>query len=164
MRKKDNLADVALTPSQRALLGLDPKDTPPVTPTTKYVTPPRYPRSSTPRNASPGSRVSDNHNSPLSRNGSPLVGLQASDSPAPSSPSPLWHQAVASSQDFGRRSSFGSSSSSLFRIGPSAKDHGILGASSTPSPSAGRGASVSLNNRWLYERGRADSGSRGIYS
>jgi Nuclear pore complex component len=41
----DNAADVDLTAGQRALLGLDPNATPPETPSTKYITPPRYARS-----------------------------------------------------------------------------------------------------------------------
>ncbi|KAL8685434.1 MAG: hypothetical protein Q9218_007762, partial [Villophora microphyllina] len=48
----DNVPDIPLTPSQRALLGLDPNATPPLTQGTQYVTPPRYARSPTPRNNS----------------------------------------------------------------------------------------------------------------
>jgi len=36
----------------------------------------------------------------------------------------------------------------------------VFGAPSTPSPTAGRGASVGLNSKWLYEKGRRSSGGR----
>lgn len=162
VRSKDDLTDIALTPSQRALLGLDPNATPPTTPTTRYITPPRYPRSSTPRNSSPGSRSSSNGNSPLARKRSPSGGRQGSGSPYSPSASPMWQKAVGGSRDASRRHSYGSPSP----LGPGlgGKDTNVLGAPSTPSPSAGRGASVGLNNRWLYERGRASPSSRGIYS
>ncbi|KAL8929525.1 MAG: hypothetical protein Q9208_001194 [Pyrenodesmia sp. 3 TL-2023] len=61
-RGQDNIPDIPLTPSQRALLGLDPNATPPASPGTRYVTPPRYPYSPTPRNGSPASNRS-NHSS-----------------------------------------------------------------------------------------------------
>lgn len=38
---KDELLDIALSPTQRALLGLDPAATPPATPGTTFVTPPQ---------------------------------------------------------------------------------------------------------------------------
>ncbi|KAJ5664843.1 uncharacterized protein N7477_007291 [Penicillium maclennaniae] len=54
-RPKDDFSDIPLTPTQRALLGMDPTATPPATPGTTYLTPPRY-RMSTSRKASPSSR------------------------------------------------------------------------------------------------------------
>lgn len=54
--KKDDFTDIPLTPSQRALMGLDPNIASSATPTAQYITPPRYPRSSTPITGSPGSR------------------------------------------------------------------------------------------------------------
>lgn len=162
IKKKDNFTDIALTPSQRALLGLDPKDTPPITPSTHFDTPPRYSRSSTPRNGSPGSRGSSNNNSPLSRNASPSQGLQGNDSINSPSAGFIWQKSVASSRESSRRHSYGSPSP--LRPGLGWKDTSLLGTPSTPSPSVGRGFSVGLNNRWLYERGRTNSGNRGIYS
>lgn len=162
MMKKDNLTDIALTPSQRVLLGLDPRDTPPVTPKTQYSTPPRYRHSSTPRNGSPGSRGGSNHNSPLSRNASPSQGLQGNNLTGSPSASFMWQKAVGSSHDSARRHSYGSPSP--LRPGLGGKEISLLGTPSTPSPSVGKGASVGLNNRWLYERGRTNSGNRGIYS
>ena len=160
MRGKDHLVDIPLTPSQRALLGLDPNATPPMTPGTQYITPPRYPRSSTPRTGTPGSRSSSTANSPMSRKDSPSFGKQGSESPFTLSASPLWQKAVGGARDPGRRHSYGSPSP----LGPgvSGKEMSVLGAPNTPSPSTGRGASVALNSRWLYERGRGSPGSRGL--
>ena len=160
MKSKDDMTDISLTPTQRALLGLTPTaNPPPTTPGTQYVTPPRYSRSSTPRNSSPLSRVSAD--SPLSRKGSPLGGRQASDSPFSPSPSPLWAKAIGSGRDSLRRHSYGSPA--LPGLGIS-KDLSLQGASGTPSPSTNRGSSVGLNSRWLYERGRASPGGRSLYS
>lgn len=159
MKSKDDMTDISLTPTQRALLGLSPTATPPpVTPGTQYVTPPRYSRSSTPRNSSPLSRVSAD--SPLSRRGSPPSALQASNSPFSPSPSPMWAKAIGSGRDSLRRHSYGSPA--LPGLG-SSKDLIIQGVSGTPSPSTGRGSSVGLNSRWLYERGRASPGGRSLY-
>lgn len=160
VRGKDNLVDIALTPSQRALLGLDPNATPPMTPGTQYVTPPRYPRSSTPRNGTPGSRSSSAANSPLSQKGSPSFGKLGSESPFTPSASPLWQKAVGGFRDSGRRHSYGSPSP--LGQSMSGKEMSALGAPNTPTPSTGRGASVALNSRWLYERGRGSPGSRGL--
>lgn len=151
IRKKDDLVDIPLTPSQRSLLGLDPQATPSTTPDTQYVTPPRYPRSSTPRSGTPGSRGSSPAASPLSRNGSPSI---------PQSPSvnALRQKTIASSKE-PRRYSYGMPSP----LGQgSGNDISVFVPPSTPSPS-GRGAGVPLNSRWLYERGRTSSGSRSIF-
>lgn len=151
--RRDPLTDIPLTPTQRSLLGLDPTATP-ASPLTQYVTPPRYPRSSTPRSSTPGSRTG----SPVSRKGSPR---QASNSPFAPSPSPLWQNSIGGLKDSSRRHSYGSPSP----LGPGlgGKDGSVFGTPRTPSPSVGKGASVGLNNRWLYERGRASPG-RAIYS
>ncbi|MCJ1409391.1 hypothetical protein MMC19_003472 [Ptychographa xylographoides] len=162
----DNISDIPLTPSQRSLLGLDPYATPPTNPGTTYVTPPRYPRSATPRSVSStmGSARSGSGSgadSPLSRKGS-APGMKASGSPSFSpGASPLWQKAVGGVAG-ARRHSF--ALSSPFRPSGGGKHESILGVPSTPSPTAGRGASVGLNNRWLYERGRPGSGSRGVFS
>jgi nucleoporin POM34 len=78
-----------------------------------------------------------------------------SDSPTGS---PLWSKALGSARDPVRRSSYGSPSP----LGPGlgGRDGGVLGMPSTPSPT-GRGASVGLNSKWLYHRGRSSSGGKG---
>ncbi|KAL8873184.1 MAG: hypothetical protein Q9174_001305 [Haloplaca sp. 1 TL-2023] len=157
---QDNIADIALTPSQRALLGLDPNATPHLTPGTQYVTPPRYARSPTPRNNSPAS----NRSTPRSRKERSSESPSFGNSFATSNASPLWSQKSgfnASNDWLGqRRSSFGSPSP----LGPGKNDSLWL-SPSTPSPLAGKGqgaASVGLNSRWLYERGRVGSGRKNI--
>lgn len=153
IKTKDELTDIALTPAQRALLGLNPNATPPPTPGTKYITPPRYPRSPTPRTISPANRNSSNYSTP-----SPSSGRERSGSPTAS---PLWQKATSNARDPARRSSYGSPSP----LGPGlgGRDAHILGAPSTPSPT-GRGATVGLNSKWLYDKGRSSSGSRSMYA
>ena len=163
IRSKDDLSDVLLTPTQRNLLGLNPNvASSPVTPGANYITPPRYSQSPTPRNSSPTSRTSSNTGSVGSRKDSPFAMRQGSGSPFSASPSPMWHKAVGSGRDSAsRRASYGSPSP----LGPAnLKDLSILGAPNTPSPSAGRGSTVGLNSKWLYERGRSSPSSRSIYS
>lgn len=156
--KKDNLTDIALTPSQRALLGLDPNATPPVTPTTRYITPPRYARTSTPRTHSPGSRAGSNSVSPISWKPSPSPGPPGSGSLFSSPTIPALQKSFGESRDATRRHSYGSPSP--LGLGRGWKDVSVLGAPSTPSPSAGKGSSVVVNSRWLYERGKLTPGSR----
>jgi len=165
IRRKDDLADIPLTPSQRALLGLDPRTSTPATPGTQYITPPRYARSSTPRSGTPGSGSSSTYSSsPLSGKGSPSMGRAGTGSPFSPSPSPLLQKAIGGgARDFTRRQSYGSQSP----LGASmnGRESGLFGTPTSPSPTTGKGASVGLNSRWLYERGRASSGSsRGVYS
>jgi len=186
--KRDDLVDIPLTPSQRSLLGLDPNATPPATPGTTYITPPRYPRSATPTRGTPGSRSSSAAGSPMSRKGSPIgtVGRQANGEGYSPAGSPLWQKAVGSRET--RRHSYGLSSplgvgGSAFGLGAGSglgmggigtggagkdlmgNNMSLYNVPSTPSPTGGRGAaSVALNSRWLYERGRSLSGSRSIYS
>ncbi|GES64181.1 nuclear pore complex component [Aspergillus terreus] len=150
-RPKDDLSDIPLTPTQRSLLGLDPSVTPPVTPGTTYITPPKY-RLSASRTASPASKTG----SPLSRSASASGHRLSSGGSFSPSSSPLFHKAIANGgRDSGRRPSFGSSSlfdrSSPFRessIGPA-----------TPSPMGGKRVSLGLSNKWLYERSRRLSAS-----
>lgn len=153
---KDELTDIPLTPTQRSLLGLDPNATPPLTPGTQYITPPRYPRSPTPRNISPAPRSTSIYSTPITQ--TPSFGRESSDSPTASlAASPLWQKSLAKTRDTARRSSYGSPSP----LGPGyAGGSSILGAPHTPSPTAGRGATVGLNNKWLYQKGRSASGSR----
>ena len=182
-RNPDDLSDIPLTPSQRSLLGLQPlrKNPLPSTPEEKrvyednFVTPPRYPRSSTPQ-SSPQSRPNSQQsarsasnsktNSPLSlesRQGSPFLGArQGSDSPF--SPSALRRNDIGGNSDSSRRHSYGSPSP----LGFGTSTGSLFGAPRTPSPSAlaagGRGPSVGLNSRWLYEKGRGSPGRGSVYS
>ena len=156
VKTNDELTDIPLTPTQRALLGLDPNATPPPTPGTKYITPPRYPRSPTPRTISPVNRNSNSFSTPISQ--SPSHGRQRSNSPTAS---PLWQQATGNPRDPARRSSYGSPSP----LGPGlgGREGSVMGVPNTPSPT-GRGATVGLNSKWLYNKGRSSPGSRSIYS
>jgi len=158
-RPKDNLSDIPLTPTQRALLGLDPTATPSATPGTTYVTPPRY-RMSTSRKASPVSRQT----SPLSA--TPTLSERRVSSGSSFSPasSPLFHKAVANGgRETSRRQSFGSSS-------PLARSNSFgessIGSSigpSSPSPLGGKRSTLGVSNRWLYERSRRLSASNGAH-
>lgn len=152
-RPKDDLSDIPLTPTQRALLGLDPTATPPPTPGTTYVTPPRY-RLSTSRKASPASRQT----SPLSATPTFSERRASSGTPFSPAPSPLLHKAVSNGgRDTGRRQSFGSSS-------PLARSNSFGESSigpSTPSPLSSKRTSLGVSNKWLYERSRRLSASNG---
>ncbi|KAI9725040.1 MAG: hypothetical protein M1812_000316 [Candelaria pacifica] len=163
MRRKDDLSDIPLTPSQRFLLGLDPSVTPVPTPDAQYFTPPRYPRSSTPRGGTPGSRGSSYSSSPLA--GKSIWSSDRSKVELPFSPSAnpwLQRSLVGGSRDLARRSSYGSPSP--LGASTNGNDTNMLGVASTPSPTSGKGASVGLNSRWLYERGRSSPGNREMYS
>lgn len=162
IRPKDNLSDIPLTPTQRALLGLDPSATPPPTPGSTYITPPKY-RLSGSRAASPASRGA----SPLSTSASASGRRVSSGALFSPSTSPLLHKAVSNGgRDSGRRPSFGSPSplgrSSPFR--ESTFRESSLGSSmgpATPSPVGGKRVSIGLSNKWLYERSRRLSASNG---
>ncbi|XXH00549.1 minichromosome maintenance protein 5 [Hypoxylon texense] len=158
-RHKDDFSDIPLTPSQRKLLGLPPSSAPP-TPGSVYSTPPRFSR--TPSiSGSAGSKrsISSSPRSPFSNQGSPVasngsgnlggLGLQSS---------PLLQKAMNGA----RRSSLGS----LGSPGPLGASTGASlfgGVPDTPSPTpaAAKRSSVSLNNKWLYERGRDRRSSSG---
>jgi len=152
-RGKDDLSDIPLTLAQRKLLGLPPSSKPP-TPGSQYITPPRYARTPTPLSGSPGSKGSSS-NSPLS--GSPV----GSKSGSPFSPgaSPLLQKAMGGAGGT-RRHSYGSPSP----LGPGASRANMSETPNTPSPTAAKGASVGLNNRWLYEKGRRNSGNPRLYT
>ena len=154
-RGKDNLIDIDLTASQRSLLGLDPDATPPVTPNTRYVTPPKYARpSSSSRSSSLDRRISSSPvGSPLSRKGSPTA-RQSGDLSGSPSGSPLWHKVMENTES--RRHSYGFSPS----LGASSKDLSSF-LPSTPSPT-GRATGVPISSKWIYEKGRSSSGSRGF--
>jgi nucleoporin POM34 len=155
VHRKDDLSDIPLTPAQRRLLGLPPSSTPP-TPGSQYVTPPRYPRSTTPQSGSPGSTYSS---SPLSGKGSPAQGTSR-ESPFSPNASPLLSKAIGGGLAGIRRPSYGSPSP----LGPGASKGNWLESLSSPSPSTGKGPSVTLNNKWLWERGRRRSGDARVFS
>lgn len=152
VRRKDDLADIPLTPSQRRLLGLPPSNTPP-TPGSQFVTPPRYPHSTTPQSGSPSSTYSP---SPLSGKGSPIQGTPRG-SPFSQNASPLLSKAVGGGV---KRPSYGSPSP----LGPGTTKGNWFDSPSTPSPSIGKGPSVTLNNKWLWEKGRRRSGDARVFS
>ena len=163
MLPKDEVVDIPLTPSQRALLGLDPKATPSGTPTSAYVTPPRYPQSTTPRSGSSDARRSPLSGSPLSGKGSPLRNMSSRNSSFAGNASPLLHKAL---QEEGRGALKRQSQASSSPLGSisAGLDLGSISLPATPTPSRGKGASVGLNNKWLYERGRGSPVSSGLYS
>ncbi|PTU17773.1 hypothetical protein P175DRAFT_0486430 [Aspergillus ochraceoroseus IBT 24754] len=151
-RPKDDIVDIPLTPTQRALLGLNPSATAPPTPGSSYITPPKY-RLSGSRAGSPAS-ISG---SPLSASASASGRRFSSGTLFSPSPSPLLHKMVANGgRDNGRRQSFGSSSP-LGRSSPFKES--TMPAS--PSPVGGKRASIGLSNKWLYERSRRLSASNG---
>ncbi|KAK1073050.1 hypothetical protein LTR33_010076 [Friedmanniomyces endolithicus] len=145
LKPRDNCDDVPLTPSQRQLLGLPPMSRP-ATPQEQqqYVTPPRYSRSATPQSNTSSLRAQGS-GSPL--NGRPLESStsqlrQRSVSGSPGlGPSPLAYGLKSG----GRRTSFQSSPLST-------PDFDAAGSISTPTKSGK--ASVGLNSKWLYEKGR----------
>ncbi|KAL4883048.1 nuclear pore complex component-domain-containing protein [Aspergillus karnatakaensis] len=153
-RPKDDMSDIPLTPTQRALLGLDPSKSFASTPATSYATPPKYRVSSVSRAASPASLSG----SPLSASASASSLRFSTSMPYSPSPSPLLHKMVANGgRESVRRPSFGSSSPHS-RSSPF-KDSIFVPAS--PSPATGKRGSLGLSNKWLYERSRRLSASNG---
>lgn len=158
----DDIADIPLTPSQRASMGLKSGVLSPQTPgsgyaSPNYVTPPRYQRS-TPRSSFSNS-ADLNSQSPAT--GSPRASLARSTSNSPFSPnnagSPLFQKALNGGSAT-KRLSYGGSpmSGSLFGDSSSSATPG------TPTPSTGK-ASVGLNNKWLYEK-RRDSPRSSLFA
>jgi nucleoporin POM34 len=157
----DDIADIPLTPSQRASMGLkadvmSSQNQGSAYASPNYVTPPRYQRS-TPRSGS----FSQDRGSQSPLSGSPRGSFGMSTSNSPFSPntstgSPLFQRALSGSAT--KRLSYGGSpmSSSLFGDSSSSATPG------TPTPSTGK-ASVGLNNKWLYEK-RRDSPRSGIFT
>ncbi|KAF2646774.1 hypothetical protein P280DRAFT_374911, partial [Massarina eburnea CBS 473.64] len=144
----DDVADIALTPSQRQIMGLKPDVSTPPTPgsafaSPNYVTPPRY-QISTRRGSF------SNHGSQSPRSSSPQAnfGRSSSNSPfsASNTGSPLFQRAVSSGS--AKRLSFGASP-----MGGSIFNESTSSGPGTPTPGGGR-ASVGLNNKWLYEKRR----------
>lgn len=152
----DDIADIPLTPSQRASMGLKAGVLSPQTPgsafaSPNYVTPPRYQRS-TPR-SSFSNHADRGSGSPMT--GSPRASFIASPSPS-STGTPLFQKALGGSAT--KRLSYGGSpmGSSFFGDSSSSATPG------TPTPSTGK-ASVGLNNKWLYEK-RRDSPRSNLFT
>lgn len=147
IRKTDDMSDIALTPSQRALLGLGPASAP-ATPGSAYVTPPRYSRSAS-RNYSIGSsRAATVGSEGLDRSagsgGSGTPGFGKSNNwDSPITGSPLARKAM------GKRASLS--------IGQN------IGEGSTSSPNGQRNVAVGLSNKFLYQRRVASNGSMTNY-
>lgn len=126
----------------------------------QYVTPPRFSRTGTPRGSGSGSSSVR-----VNASGSPGVGSGSPLSPFPSvggqqrrrsSGSPLTPS--GSGIAGGRRSSFGLRSSPLG--GAAGFGGSEFDVSGTPTKVVGNPrASVGLNNKWLYEKGRASPSS-----
>ncbi|KAG9202569.1 hypothetical protein G6514_004307 [Epicoccum nigrum] len=134
----DDVADIPLTPSQRASMGLKPSASS-QTPGSSfaspaYVTPPRYSRST------PRSSFSNHGERPSLGSGSPGLGRSTSNS----SYSPGLNSSANKRASYGGGSPF---NSSLFGDSASSATPG------TPTPATGK-ASVGLNNKWLYEKRR----------
>lgn len=150
-RTQDAIVDIPLTASQRALLGLDPSVATPGS----YVTPPRYARSATPRSGDMQLRSgSAGSPSPFSSS----LGFRETSSPFSPIASPLLQKAVS-----GRRmntlsgSQQGAASGRELYESLGRDNAGAIPGTPTPL-GGGKGPSVALTNRWLYERGRRSSG------
>ncbi|EKG19018.1 Nuclear pore complex component [Macrophomina phaseolina MS6] len=153
-RTRDDIADIPLTASQRALLGLDPTVSTPGS----YITPPRYARSATPRS---GDKLvyagSPNSPSPFSSS----LGFRDTSSPYSPIVSPLLQKAVSGRRrnSFTRSQSAATTGTDLYEsLGRGNKDNSTA-IPGTPTPLGGaKGPSVALTNRWMYERNRRSSG------
>lgn len=179
--KPDQLNDIALTPSQRALLGLLPSQ--PSTPRTPaYVTPPRYVRSSPLLNTSQANQSPDRRSVSVNYTpqSTPRFSPGASQQQAPATPSrrlsgspftssPLFNKALANSTsqntnpysqaDFteSTRSLLAGRESTVFFPGGSLRRSQSMREPGTPSPGAKERTKVKLepglNYKWLYEKG-----------
>lgn len=143
----------------------------------QYVTPPRYSRSATPRSSfgSAGS-LADSlrvqaRGSPLSGRGSPFDGSVSVNSPfgstrrgsgsgSPFSASPLKDK-MFSNSELGRRGSLGSSMGRRGSLGSSRGSPMGGDFDNLSSPAKSGRASVGLNSKWLYQKGRASPGLAG---
>jgi len=145
----DEIADIPLTPSQRASMGLKAGVQAPQSPgsafaSPNYVTPPRYQRS-TPR--------SNSFSNQEFGSGSPNFGRSGSGSPFSPNNGGNFQRSMSGSSAT-KRLSYGGSSMSSSLFGDSSSS---MTAPGTPTPSTGK-ASVGLNSKWLYEK-RRDSRS-----
>lgn len=157
LRKPDEINDIPLTPAQRKLMGLAPSSAPP-TPGSSYVTPPRYARTPTPMSGSPSNK--DRYSGSSSTRKESPAGGSAAGSPFSPASSPLLHKAVGGGYNGSRRESYGSGSAygSGSPLGYSTSRSSVLEAPSTPTPSGTKGSNIGLNSKWLYEKGRRNSG------
>lgn len=181
LRKPDTCEDIPLTPHQRQLMGLPPM-TRQATPQeqAQYVTPPRYARSPAAANgtSTPGSGSSSlfvqasgsplagygNNNgpagSPLSATASPYASASQQQQQQRGSPYALSPLGVAGEM---RRVSFTSARGSPGSLNDADAagfgGEGSVRRSSIGTPSKGQHrASVGLNSKWLYEKGRTSPG------
>lgn len=178
-RKPDSCEDVPLTPQQRKLLGLPPM-TRPATPSeqAQYVTPPRFSRSATPTSRTSSLNATRGGSSPLSGRGTPIDANGSFRMTNSATLSP-WGSPAQGNQL--RRTESGSSflggdysdGSERRRLSYTALSNNSTGLDISGFESLGRletptkekKASVGLNNKWLYERGRGSPGSgRGLKS
>ncbi|EEQ28973.1 hypothetical protein McanCB56680_007300 [Microsporum canis] len=158
-RAPDQVSDIPLTPSQRALLGLDPNSTPPATPGAEYITPPRYRVSSSSRRRSSGSWGS----SPFSATEDSPSRNHPDSPPFSPSGSPLFQKGFRSGgRERGRRNSFGSPSP-LGRTSIGARDGSSLRAPSSPTP-FGKVSSPVMTQKWLFERSLMSSSNGSVFS
>ncbi|USW51739.1 Putative nuclear pore complex component [Septoria linicola] len=173
-RKPDACEDVPLTPQQRKLLGLPPM-TRPATPAEKqqHVTPPRFSRSNTP-NSRTSSLNATRGASPLSGRGTP-IDASGSFRPSHSASHSQWGSPAQGNQLrrtesgnslLGPETSCGSGGERRRLSYTAFTNSSPLDISSFESlgrvetPTKEKKASVGLNNKWLYERGRGSpSGS-----
>ncbi|KAI7391713.1 hypothetical protein KC336_g16675 [Hortaea werneckii] len=183
-RPQDPCDDIPLTDSQRYHLGLPPRTRPATPrEQTEYVTPPRYSRNSTPQSdraslrmfaaaESPLGTRSTGAASPLDRSLGGRGSLGGSPFGSAQRPSPLGgrQSAVAGvNSSPRRRSSFQGMTRQQQRGSPlgglndlDGFGSSLLGGSSTGTPTKSSGAtttpvgkaSVGLNSKWLYEKGR----------
>ncbi|KAK4944361.1 hypothetical protein LTR10_016247 [Elasticomyces elasticus] len=187
--KKDEIADIPLTPSQRSLLGLDPSGQPTPSPagsSLTYITPPRYRRSSGSPSGTDRRSISANYSSsPLSTSRHTLgfsptpsqsmrrVEPGSAFSPSPVA-SPLFHKALNQSSqqsdiDFGvsTRSSLSGSTGAGLGRSQSLRERPARESRESASPTPGTKSPQvvpGLNYKWLYDKGRTlpTSDSRGF--
>lgn len=167
----DQVTDIPLTPTQRALLGLPPsaKNTPDSTP--GVITPPRYRRTSGSPQPNSDGRHSTSVNfgsSPLSTSrigagagtsplsfGTPLSERKAGASPAQS---PLFHKVVTRNESFGESTASGAGFDTSLRRSQSMRERSqrsSMFVPDTPSPVARereKRAIPGVNYKWLYEK------------
>ncbi|RMY71292.1 hypothetical protein D0863_05242 [Hortaea werneckii] len=184
-RPQDPCDDIPLTDSQRYHLGLPPR-TRPATPMEEknYVTPPRYSRNSTPQSDRASLRLFASDSplgtrsagaSPLDRSlgGSPFASSSQRPSPLGGRQSAAAAAAAGMNSSPRRRSSFQGATQRGSPLG-GLNDLDGFGSSvfggSTGTPTKSNGAttttpvgkaSVGLNSKWLYEKGRGSPRSGG---
>ena len=165
-RQPDTCEDIPLSPDQRRLLGLPPMSRP-ATPQEKeqWVTPPRFSRSATPRSTSSSIRPEPS-GSRLSGRGTPLEGSTsflrrsisgspfASSTQEPTIGSGSLYSEMLRSGGERRRLSYSNTRSSPLSLSEFEE-----AGKSVHTPTKGSKASVGLNNKWLYEKGRGSPSS-----